>query len=278
MADMASKKPENTRKVFDVAKPGKTVPPSTARPTIVGHKSQFQDPMMAASKSQDSVDPSVVPEENKLVSTTAPTIKPINVQAHNDQLKTKESKAAVSALPPKLSENEAKDTTTEISVSGDTPELDQQPEETTTPTDDKSTESEAESNTSEPTQVETKPEEGEANEVLEPKPAEPAQDNNLSNEATAEAEAVVAKSEAEKQAEKAEHEEAARKEATEKLIADKTYFVQVGEHRKKQSGGKVFFIVLFVIIGLVALGYLALDSGMIKADIDLPVHLFRIES
>jgi hypothetical protein len=43
---MPSKSDKTENKFFDVAKPGQSSPTSTARPVIVGHKPQVEDPMM----------------------------------------------------------------------------------------------------------------------------------------------------------------------------------------------------------------------------------------
>jgi hypothetical protein len=46
----ADKSKSSEKKVFDVAKPGKSAPTTTTRPIIVGHKPMIQDPMVNASE------------------------------------------------------------------------------------------------------------------------------------------------------------------------------------------------------------------------------------
>ncbi len=67
--------------------------------------------------------------------------------------------------------------------------------------------------------------------------------------------------------------EIARKKALEKLVADKKYFVPIGQvsRRRNRRAVLVFVILLILIIG----GYLALDAEIIKSSISLPFDLVK---
>jgi hypothetical protein len=222
----------------------------------------------------------------KVVSTTAPTLKPLSVAVKSDSDPDIEPEVVV--VKPTDNEPEiASDIKTdpeakpvESEAPADVIPVKKTGGETVIappehPQDEKPTE--AVDKTNEP----SSDDETKTDEKLEPTPtASPAPSESQpagSSEATAEAEAVVAKSEAEKQAERATEAAAARVDAAEKLIADKTYFVPVGERSARRSKKHIGFKLFLCLIGLLALAYLAIDSGMIKTSVDLPVRLFRVE-
>lgn len=63
---MTKSNPKNSKKVFDVAKPGQTPADATSRPIIVGHKKTIQeDPMMVKSKEEQAATTMVAPSGNK---------------------------------------------------------------------------------------------------------------------------------------------------------------------------------------------------------------------
>ncbi|MCW1908452.1 MAG: hypothetical protein KIH63_003880 [Candidatus Saccharibacteria bacterium] len=273
---MATRKPANgssDKKFFDVAKPGKSMPPSTSRPAIVGHRTILKDPMVnTGAVASGEVSPSTEePTTEKVVSTTAPTLKPLSVSVTSASDPSPEAEKTavkpVDAMPeatsgvkivPEADAEEAEESADIIPVKKTGGETVIAPPE--------HPEQEGTAETTESTQ-------STASTTLEPSEAQPAG----STEATAEAEAVVAKSEAEKQAEKASEAAAARVAIAEKLIADKTYFVPVGERRAQRSKKHVGLTLFLCLIGLLALAYLAIDSGMVKTSVELPVRLFRVE-
>lgn len=55
------------KKVFDVARPGKTPASTTSRPVIVGHRPQVQDPMMTHDISSDHEQPQLLDGRQKVV-------------------------------------------------------------------------------------------------------------------------------------------------------------------------------------------------------------------
>ncbi len=287
---MATRKPANgssDKKFFDVAKPGKSMPPSTSRPAIVGHRTILKDPMVntGVAASGEVSPPIEEPATEKIVSTTAPTLKPLSVSVVSDSDPSPEAEKTaakpVDAMPevtsgveivPEADAEEAEESADIIPVKKTGGETVITPPEH--PEQDEAVETDKPTADSESKQAETtEPAQSTASTTPAPSEAQPAG----SAEATAEAEAVVAKSEAEKQAEKASEAAAARVAAAEKLIADKTYFVPVGERRTQRSKKHVGLTLFLCLIGLLALAYLAIDSGMIKTSVDLPVRLFRVE-
>jgi hypothetical protein len=283
---MATRKPtggSSDKKFFDVAKPGKSMPPSTSRPAIVGHRTILKDPMVNTELvSSGGVNaPAEESASEKVVSTTAPTLKPLNVSVTAeggqvaDSLKTAngladkqpEAVTTVQVVPEAVpDEDEPASDVIPVKKVGETVIAPPEHQETAQVAEANEAGSDNDANSDQPS--------------TSPQPPAPSSNSAQpagSAEATAEAEAVVAKSEAEKQAEKASEAVAARVEVAEKLIAEKTYFVPVGERRAQRSKKHVGLTLFLCLIGLLALAYLAIDSGMIKTSVDLPVRLFRVE-
>lgn len=273
---MAAQKPSGNsdKKFFDVAKPGKSIPPATSRPAIVGHRTLLKDPMMvsgAEPTGEEMLAPAETPKPEKIVSTTAPTLKPINL--------TEEPAAKVKVMttePAVIGADQAE--TTEQSPAPEIKAEQGVPDEATVEDALATPETDPPAEVSETAPAEKPaPATNEKASSGESKPAESSESLTGSSEATAEAESMVAKNDAEKQAAKAAEEAAARVEAAEKLIAERTYFVPVGEHRRARSKKHTGLLVFGCILALAALGYLAIDSGMIETSIELPVRLFRVE-
>ncbi len=65
----------------------------------------------------------------------------------------------------------------------------------------------------------------------------------------------------------------ARKAKLEKLIADKKYFVPIGQvlRRRNRRALIVFLVVLIILVG----GYLVVDAGLIKTSIVLPFDFIK---
>lgn len=69
-------------------------------------------------------------------------------------------------------------------------------------------------------------------------------------------------------------EDKAKEEHLQKLIADKTYFVSVGQVARRRNR-RASVVVILLIVVLAAGGYLALDAGVIHSTIKLPVDLIH---
>jgi hypothetical protein len=65
----------------------------------------------------------------------------------------------------------------------------------------------------------------------------------------------------------------AKQAALAKLIEEKKYFVKVGQVARRRNNriAVVFVLLVVVLIG----GYLAIDAGIIKTSINLPVHVLK---
>jgi hypothetical protein len=85
--------------------------------------------------------------------------------------------------------------------------------------------------------------------------------------------AAANKALAKKEAEAAQKATLERQAALEKLIADKKYFVPIAAAKRKRQNTTTIILLfaLFVLVG----GYLALDAGIIKANVTLPVDLIK---
>jgi hypothetical protein len=114
----------------------------------------------------------------------------------------------------------------------------------------------------EPKSEEAKPEESKSE---EPKPAEP--DGSAVVDAVAEQATAKKKQDQENEADKK------RQAELEKLVEDKKYFVPIGQvrHRRNTRWGIALLLLLIVVAG----AYLALDAGVVQANIKLPVDLIK---
>lgn len=243
-------------KVMDVAKPGTSAPDASARPVIVGHRTLLQDPMVTPAQTDEAA------PEDKVVSKTAPTLKPINEAPKETDEPKKETKVTVKTEKTDKVEKESS-TPTEgqayviesIKPNFDEPkavkaETDKKEEPAVTPASDaKNTEEKAE-----PPAKET---------------ATPQSDESDG----AATEAVAAQAAAKKTTEKEDKEAIARQEVVQKLITDKTYNLPIGEAKHKRNMSLVVLLVL--LIGVAALVYLAIDAEVIKTSIKLPFEFFK---
>lgn len=66
------------KKVFDVAKPGKSAPDATGRPIIVGHKPMIQDPMVNSTAENSASEESASKEEKAPVTRSTKKIVPLS--------------------------------------------------------------------------------------------------------------------------------------------------------------------------------------------------------
>ncbi|HSX52967.1 MAG TPA: hypothetical protein VLF90_01185 [Patescibacteria group bacterium] len=67
---------EPDKRVFDVAKPGKTAANAQSRPVIVGHRTLLQDPMVKSDDKKETKDDKLAPSQEPLASTSGKTITP----------------------------------------------------------------------------------------------------------------------------------------------------------------------------------------------------------
>jgi len=232
---MANSKSDNTNKVFDVAKPGKTAANASARPVIIGHKPLLQDPMVKDISARDLADKTkakiLISQEDKpadgkssrgrLLSPSAVKIEP---------LKTTETIPAEPA-----SAQEAAPTANQPSV----------------PTTDQSSEDPK----AEPTE-------------------EKSADQSNGTDASAAISNPVGQAEAQKIADKQQQETAAKQQSLEKLIAEKNYFVEIGK-KKRRSMRRLMLLLVLVLIGAVLAVDLLIDAGVIKTNIKPPINLIN---
>jgi hypothetical protein len=237
-------------KVMDVAKPGTSAPDATARPVIVGHRAILQDPMVTSTQKDDE------PEE-KIVSKTAPTLKPIDNISTEPKKETKVTVKTEKA-DEKEAEKEKDDSTLDegqayVIETVKKSKLDVPKEE--------------------PDKKEA-PAEAPAKKADEkPEPAAEEEKPEAQSDDQAATEAVAEQAAAKKTSEKEDKEATARQEAVQKLITEKTYNLPIGEAKRKRNMSLVVLLVLLIVAA--ALAYLAVDAGVIKTSVKLPYEFFK---
>lgn len=251
---MANSSKPNSKKFFDVAKPGKTMPSSSSRPAIVGHRTLLKDPMMTEEMTNEETNNT---DEKAPVSTSVPKLQPLTDAEKETAQSTETPDSSEKAKPePEPQKADIKKTAPETSKSDKQPAV----EEESTPKPD-----------SEPANTEEKADDAPDN----PAEAEPSSEES-DNSKESEPESATTKKEADKLAEKAAAEAAAKQEALEKVIADKTYFLPIGQKKRRRSAGRSILVLGLIILLLLAFGYLAVDSGMVKTTLfEPPIRLFK---
>ncbi len=255
---MATAKNED-KKVFDVAKPGKTAASASSRPLIIGHKNMLKDPMVKdaepsdlASKA-DNVSAPTEPEDKpsgnpKLPETlqeptTAPAVAKVKLQPLNEGEEVKIKKPS------------------KIKIIPDQPESGEEPE--TAPTvEDTIAEEPKQSIKKTEAKVKDETEEQDTSASTEPTTSE-----------SAAVDAMAVQAEAQKKAEQEAKEITARQALVDKLVAEKKYFVpiNVSSRRRHSRWSIVIFVVLILIIG----AYIAADAGLIDLGFKLPIDLIK---
>jgi hypothetical protein len=227
-----------TKKVFDVAKPGKTPAPQTARPVIVGHKSQAADPMVTTPA--DDAPSGEAVKTAPILAGKGKTIVPI---AHEE---------SAAAVPEVTKPEKAADKPPE--TADDIP--------TEAPAKPTPTKAEPPTPPAEPTKAADK-QSAPAPPITEPEPdaAQPLK----------EVDPEKAKADKEKEQEEKER---AKREKIEQLIADKKYFVQIGQVKRRRNNNVVAIILIILLLGCVG-AYLAVDAGLIKTSVQLPLDLIK---
>lgn len=107
---------KNTKQVMDVAKPGKTPAEATARPIIVGHKPEVQDPMVTSAEDKNPEVEATTPAEPTLNPTGKKVIAPLTTETPEpepeekkpDEAKEPETQPETEPDEPKLLPDEDK--------------------------------------------------------------------------------------------------------------------------------------------------------------------------
>jgi hypothetical protein len=238
-ASKSDKSKPSDKKVFDVAKPGKSAPDATARPVIVGHKPMIQDPMVNASDTGTETAP-VENDEKVTPIRSAKKIVPLGDKApeNTSQAKDETPKEADEPGAVDMQEKTEEDQAAEVSK-------------------DETAGSEPEPNADKPTDEPA------------PKPSEETADSPSTSEAAA-VDALASQATRKKEGELTE-EEKKKIEAINKLIEDKTYYVKVAQANHKRNA--TLFILLGLILVVIIGGALAIDAGMINPGVTLPFDL-----
>ncbi len=216
-----------SKKVFDVAKPGKSQPAPTSRPIIVNHSPEVQDPMFAKTSS-------------------APKIKTtsIAVGGHEDE-------------EDKSPESTAASTATLSSVD----------RVTITPPSHNDTDKEPEAPSGDKQGLEA-----DSDSVVLTEESDTSELSGASDSAAVDAIAEQANL---NKKHKETPEEASKREALEKLIENKKYFLPIDEAKHIHALERILFVMLVIfLIGLVAAD-LAIDAGLIKTEIKPVIDLIK---
>ena len=213
------------KKVFDVAKPGNSPADATARPLIVGHKSEVADATITKSGAGNP---------GKMIT-----------------VKTGDASASTDETPPEAVQQPISTTShkTIQPLGHDEPKAENEPV--------------AGSEATDPVEPAAEP---------EPEAAEPEVPAESSDSAVLDAVAGQAGGNR-KSIEEAEA--AAKKEAAEKLIASKQYFLPIDESKSVHRFERFMIgLLLVLLLSLIAFD-LAIDAGLIKTDIKPFVDLIK---
>jgi len=221
---MADKPERPAQKFFDVSHPGKSTPSSTSRPTIVGHHTILQDPMVNA----DHENEEAITNTSSIVSRVSTTnIVPSDeaIAGYNSTEKIEDtSKPSVEDVKEKVE---------------DEPQVDEQKAE-------------------EP-------------ELIEPESKDPAEEtSDIQMQST-----DGTNTEEQKKVEKETKEDIEKQEAIDKLIADKTYFAPIAGNKGNSAKRSFVMPIVVALVVVFVVGYLLIDSGIIKTSVKLPVSFFN---
>lgn len=229
-------------KVMDVSKPGASTPDASSRPVIVGHRTLLQDPMVKSAEKEEGK------EEPAIVSTTAPTIKPLSdAKTSADMEEPTAPEVAKTEKPAKEVEEPKPEAPKPVAVIEST---------------------ESEKDEVKPEEAPEEPEEAKD----EPEPEESAEPENTDSGEAA-TDALAEQAAAKKTSEKEDKEAVARQEAVQKLVVDKTYNLPIGEAKRKRNMSLVVLLLLLMLAAILA--YLVIDAEIIKTSIKLPFEFFK---
>ena len=279
----AAKKPTSTstdKKIFDVAKPGKSAPTASSKPIIITNRPILKDPMVVDKSGQDAGTAAALAPSKP---STKIKISPLD-EALQAVLKTPTHTDEDEAPAEKSEADTAPDTTPETAEILAEPEVAATPEVTPDqPTDDAAepvaeataepekaiteptTEQPADEGTTTPSQTESTPATDE--------PAKPeAVSTDSSTPATTEGDAQKALSKAD---EEAARKEAERQAELQKLIESKKFYLPIDRKGKRRTKWHVILGVILILILVVVWVDVALDSGMIHiAGVKPYTHFF----
>jgi hypothetical protein len=230
---MAASSKAKGKQVFDVSKPGKSMPSPTSRPVISSHGPIMRDPMVS--------------DADKTTEDTAPTDKKLKMPAKKVIAPLKEVKLKPTADAKKTKED-SEPQVPELDISVDTPQ-----DETPTADIEKENKEESEK-TKEPTEKPTdspdKADEADA------RAAEAATMDIIAEQALKDKKGGMTAEELEKQ------------NALEQHITDKTYFVPVGQVAKRRNRRIMILLFILVLLASALAGFYAAQEGLVT--IDLP--------
>lgn len=273
-APLLQKSAANTKKVFDVARPGKTAAMPVSKPVIVGHTTSIkQDPMVSTSSNQpetnDKDDESAIAAHRQL------TIKPlsVNVTSEGEESSTTIKSSDSEVSEETTSDEEPQSAAPELLVETDEALANTEPEqvsdETGEPevsnTSETGVDQEAERTATTSIPDETTEQDHTDSDSSHDKPQTEAPDDSGDPDLGAGLKEEAAK--------KAVDEETAKKAAAvQELIDSKKYFVPTQQIVGKNTAW--IWIVLWVVV-IFAGAVLAMDAGYIDIGIDLPFDLIK---
>lgn len=263
MADKPAKPLPKTGKTFDIARPGKAAPPAAgSRPIIIKHSSSSLNPDPMVKTKSDAKDKSTTVTTAKSPGSSIEVKDLAHNATHSVTIKPPSSiKKAEDTLPVELKE-EVEPTTTPI----ETPELTEAAKETVAQVEESPEET-----------TEATPEDVAAEETpaKEPQQAEETPEASETDDADAELVDEIANQTTTKK-EKALEEKASaeRKEKVDKLVANKTYFVPIGQVGRKRSR-RLSWVLLLLLLIIAAAVYLAIDAKMLPVDIAVPYEFIK---
>lgn len=286
---MPAKSDDKGKKVFDVAKPGKSAPSSSSRPTIIGHKNMLKDPMVKDDSVSEIEEPKekiiIIPEDDKPSGSpplppnqtsddpaSSPSATKINIKPINKDVAPEDDE--VTEKPPKTSGKDGNSQEVRVNLPKD-----EQPvaEETNTgseeATDDAEKPQEAEvedSISSEDTQTSEEDDKEDTDKEGE-EPTDKRSTEDKTKAATVEA--VAGQADVQKRFQKQTEEEKARRTAAEKLVAEQKYFVPIGQVKRRRNN-MIAILILLLLLALVG-GYLAVDAGLIETTVELPFEFIK---
>jgi len=264
------RKADSKKKVFDITRPGETAANASSRPVIVGHKTLLQDPMVtrqipitAAKKAKPKPDSN--DEDNdgetasgepdlttKLLPASELTIVP---PESSDELAEDEPLKETEAVPEpeteidKPADNEPVEASTlsEAADSGKT--LDESPPEEPKQDEPKS-------------QDETEASEDKSNGSEEVQTDKPSNEQSGDNkQKTSDEDKALA--------------ETTKNNTYKKLVDDKTYFVPIGEQKRKRSMRRFLLVIILLLLVAIAAADVLIDNGTIKTSIKAPISIFH---
>lgn len=105
--------------------------------------------------------------------------------------------------------------------------------------------------------------------------AAPEQKPETSESATVDAVVSGAGSTNKKKKDEQSSEEKAKQETLQKLTADKTYFVPIGQGRHRRNSHRAWTALTLLIVTVIVGAYLAVDAGIIQTSVTLPVDVIK---